>query len=129
MQRVDFVYLNDMKNNAYGSYKEKHGQSLVQFADAIRNIGIQENFKVLDLYHHKSLSLEKSVKFKRLKDPITGVYKHYKYPQFIDIPFDPEKDEYPYPIDAIDMTYDGLHPSDQGYQVISKALVKILSKS
>ena len=27
MQRVDFVYLGDKKNNAWGSYKEKVGQS------------------------------------------------------------------------------------------------------
>ncbi|MEO5582566.1 MAG: SGNH/GDSL hydrolase family protein [Saprospiraceae bacterium] len=128
LQRVDFVYINDMKNNAFGSYKEKNGQSLSGFADAIRSIGELEQFKVVDLYHIKKLSLEKLVKYKRLKDPSTGIYKNYKYPSFINIPFDPLKDEYPYPADAIDMTYDGLHPSDNGYKVISKALVKIMKK-
>ena len=128
MQRVDFVYINDMKNNAFGSYKEKNGQSLALFADAIRSIGELEHFDVVDLYHFKKLGLEKLVKYKRLKDSATGQYKKYKYPSFIDIPFDPLKDEYPYPVDAIAMTYDGLHPSDKGYQVISKALVKIMKK-
>jgi lysophospholipase L1-like esterase len=72
------------------------------------------------------LKLEKLVKFKRLKDPQTGVYKNFKYPTFIDIPFDPATDEYPYPLEAIDMTYDGLHPSDKGYEVIARKLVKVL---
>jgi lysophospholipase L1-like esterase len=128
LQRVDFVYINDMKNNAFGSYKEKNGQSLSQFADAIRNIGDFEHFGVVDLYHTKKLGLPKLVKYKRLKDPTTGQYKNYTYPSFIDVPFDPLKDEYPYPPDAIDMTYDGLHPSDKGYHVISKALVKIMKE-
>lgn len=128
MQRVDFVYINDMKNNAYGSYKQKNGQSLEEVADAISKIGQLEHVDVLDLYHHHMLRLEKLVKFKRLKDPATGLYKEYKFPSFIDIPFDPIKDEYPYPPASIDMTYDGLHPSDAGYRVISKALVKMIKK-
>jgi lysophospholipase L1-like esterase len=128
MQRVDFVYLNDMKNNAFGSYKQKNGQSLEQVTDAISKIGQLEHVDVLDLYHHHMLGLEKLVKFKRLKDPATGQYRGYKYPDFIDIPFDPIKDEYPYPPGSIDMTYDGLHPSDAGYRVIAKALVKMIKK-
>lgn len=126
MQRVDFVYIANMKNNAYGSYKEKKGQMLAQFADAINAIGKFEHFEVVDLYHTKQLKLEKLVKFKRLKDPKTGEYKNYKYPAFIDVPFDPATDEYPYPLEAVDMTYDGLHPSDKGYEVIARSLVKVL---
>ncbi len=128
MQRVDFVYIANMKNNAYGSYKDKKGQLLSQFADAINRIGQFEHFTVIDLYNTRSLRLEKLVKFKRLKDPQTGLYKSYKYPKFIDVPFNPEKDEYPYPVGAINITYDGLHPSDKGYKVISKMLVKVLKK-
>ncbi|MEP7371992.1 MAG: SGNH/GDSL hydrolase family protein [Chitinophagaceae bacterium] len=128
MQRVDFVYINNMKNNAYGSYKEKNGQSLEQFAIAIDSIGRYEHFKVVDLYHTKGMGLKSLVKYKRLKDPQTGVYKNYPYPDFITIPFNPETDEYPYPSDAIDITYDGLHPSDKGYEIISRMLVKIMKK-
>lgn len=128
MQRGDFVYIANMNNNAYGSYKDKKGQLLSQFADAINKIGQFEHFTVIDLYNSRSLRLEKLVKFKRLKDPQTGLYKNYKYPQFIDMPFNPEKDEYPYPVESINMTYDGLHPSDKGYKVISKMLVKVLKK-
>jgi len=128
MQRVDFVYINDMKNNAFGSYKEKNGQSLEQFANAIDSIGRYEHFSVVDLYHNKDMSLKKLVKYKRLKDPNTGIYKNYPYPDFIGIPFNPGTDEYPYPADAIDVTYDGLHPSDKGYDIIARMLIKIMKK-
>ena len=63
---------------------------------------------------------------KRLKDPVTGQYKNYKYPEFVNVPFNPATDDYPYPKEAIDMTYDGLHPSDKGYRVIANMLIKEL---
>ena len=128
MQRSDFVYINDMKNNAYGSYKEKSGQLLEQFADAVDSIGKFENFEVTDLYHDSGITQENLIKYKRLKGSQTGTYQNYPYPEFIDIPFNPDTDEYPYPVDAIDMTYDGLHPSDKGFAVIADMLVKILEK-
>ena len=128
MQRADFVYINDMKNNAYGSYKEKNGQSLAAFAGAIDSIGKYEHFEVVDLYNKSGMTLKNLVKYKRLKDPKTGEYKNYKYPAFINIPFNPETDEYPYPPDAIDMTYDGLHPSDKGFEVIAQMLEKVMRK-
>ena len=83
---------------------------------------------MVDLYHKSGMNLKNLVKYKRLKDPATGLYKNYPYPDFIDVPFNPDTDEYPYPADAIDMTYDGLHPSDKGYGVISKMLIKTMKK-
>ena len=128
MQRADFVQVSNPRNNAYGSYKEKSGQTLSQFADAVKQIGKQEHFKVIDLYGQSPLAVQHLVKYKRLKDPQTGSYKNYSYPDFINIPFNPETDEYPYPLDAIGMTYDGLHPSDKGNQVIADMLVPVLKK-
>jgi lysophospholipase L1-like esterase len=128
MQRADFVYINNPKNNAYGSYREKNGFSLEQFAAAIDSIGKYEHASVVDLYHKKEMSVNFLVKYKRLKDPQTGIYKNFTYPDFIDIPYHPETDEYPYPADAIDITYDGLHPSDKGYKIIADMLIKILKK-
>ncbi|TAE34424.1 MAG: SGNH/GDSL hydrolase family protein [Cytophagales bacterium] len=128
MQRVDFVYLFNAKNNAYGSYKPKNSQTLESFANAIDSIGRLERFPVVDLYHNKALRHEKLVKFKQLKNPQTGTYENYPYPQFTDIPFTPGVDEYPYPPEAVDMTYDGLHPSDKGYEEITRQLVKVLKK-
>jgi len=124
MQRVDFVSMGDMKNNAYGSYKKKNDQSLADFAGALLKIGEYEKMDVIDLYNKSGMTLDNLVKYKRLKDPATGQYKNYSYPDFIDIPFNPETDEYPYPTDAIDMTYDGLHPSDKGYEVIARMLLE-----
>lgn len=128
MQRVDFVYINGAKNNAYGSYKDKKGQKLSQVADAIIAIGKLENFKIVDLFNKSGINLKNMVKFKRLKDLQTGQYRNYKYPDFVDVPFNPETDEYPYPIEALNMTYDGLHPSDKGYEKITKMLVKVMKK-
>jgi len=128
MQRVDFIHLTNMKNNAWGSYKEKNGQMLAQFAAAIKAIAAYEHFDLIDLYNQKELSLKNLVKYKRLKDPKTGAYKDFRYPDFINVPFNPETDEYPYPTGAIDMTYDGLHPSDKGYAIITKMLVKVMRK-
>lgn len=128
MQRSDFVYINNPKNNAYGSYREKNGQSLEQFAYAVDSIATYEHCYLVDLYHKKDMNVKHLVKFKRLKDPQTGTYTNFPFPGYIDIPYDPEKDEYPYPVDAIDVTYDGLHPSDKGYEMISKSLVKIMKK-
>jgi len=126
--RADFVYINNPKNNAYGSYKEKDGQSLEQIADAIRAIGRYEKIKVIDLYHAKSMSVPHLVRFKRLKDPQTGSYNNYAYPDYTNISFDPAKDEYPYPPEAIGVTYDGLHPSDKGNSIIAQKLIKVFKK-
>lgn len=128
MQRVDFIYLTDMTNNAFGSYREKNGQSLSSFAEAIIEISKYEKYSLVDLYNHKKLKLEHMVKFKRLKDPQTRIYKKYNYPAFIEIPFNPMTDEYPYPVKSIAMTYDGLHPSDAGYKVIAEELIKVMKE-
>jgi lysophospholipase L1-like esterase len=128
MERSDFVYIANKKNNAWGSYKEKNGQALSQFADAIDSIAAYEHFAVVDLYYKSGMKVQNLVKYKRLKDPATGMYKNYKYPEYTKVAFNPETDEYPYPLDAVDMTYDGLHPSDKGYKKIADMLVKVLQK-
>lgn len=128
MQRTDFVYTGDMTNNAYGSYKEKNGQSLAAFAAAINAIGSYEKFAVIDLYNNSGMTFKNLVKFKRLKNPQTGKYTNYAYPDYIGIPFNSKSDEYPYPPEAIGMTYDGLHPSDKGNAVIAQMLVNLLKK-
>lgn len=126
LQRGDFVYINDMKNNAFGSYRDKNGQTLQQVAQAIEDIGAYEKIPVVDLYNDSGITLNNMVAFKRLKDPGTGIPRNYKYPDYVGIPFNSETDEYPYPPEAIDMTYDGLHPSDKGYRVIADMLEKVI---
>ncbi len=126
MQRGDFVYIANMDNNAWGSYKAKNNQQLSQFADAIIAIGGYEHFAVADLYHKSGMSLQNMVHFKRLKDPETGLYKNYTYPSYTSISFNPKTDEYPYPPEAIDMTFDGLHPSDKGNAVIAEMVAGLI---
>jgi lysophospholipase L1-like esterase len=128
MQRTDFVYVNNFKNNAWGSYKAKQGQTLEQVADAVLNIARHEHLRCVDLYHDRRLAVPRLVHFKRLKDPQTGVYHAYGYPAYTAIPFDPASDEYPYPEAAIDMTYDGLHPSDKGCKEIAVRVAKAIKK-
>lgn len=124
IQRGDFVYLTNFKNNAFGSYQAKNGQSLEQVADAIRAIGKYERLAVADLYHKSGITPKNVVQYKRLRDPATGEYRKYTWPDYSTVPFDPVKDEYPYPTDAINLTYDGLHPSDAGYERIARVLVR-----
>lgn len=129
LQRGDFIYIGNARNNAFGSYQSKNEQELSQFADAVKEIGNYEDFKVVDLYHKSGITVKNVVKYKRLKDPVSGLYQNYKYPDYKAIHFDAEKDDYPYPIEAIDYTYDGLHPSDKGNKIIADMLVKVLKKS
>lgn len=128
MQRVDFVYIGNSNNNAYGSYRAKNGQQLEDFANAIVSIAKFEHIQVLDLYHKKGMEHSQLVHFKRLKDSLSGEYKNYKYPDFIDKRFEPTSDEYPYPVNAANITFDGLHPSDKGYEMIAKSLIQIFKK-
>jgi lysophospholipase L1-like esterase len=123
LQRGDFVYINDFKNNAHGSYREKEGQKLSAIAGAILKIAKKENLEVVDLYHKSGIRQKNIVRFKWLRDPETGRYKACRQPAYRHIPFDPEKDGYPYPPEAIDMTYDGLHPSDKGNDVIAGMII------
>ena len=69
MQRGDFVEIDNMTNNAWGSYKEKNGRPLAEFAATIQAIAIYEHFDLIDLYDKKSMSLKQLGKYKRLKDP------------------------------------------------------------
>jgi lysophospholipase L1-like esterase len=128
MQRSDFVYVLDPNNNAYGSYKPKNGRSLAEVADAVIAIGKYEQLPVIDLYHDPRFDIKNMVNFKRLKDPQSGKYKDYPYPQSTTVPFDPQTDEYPYPPAAINMTYDGLHPSDKGDSVIARLVVETFDR-
>lgn len=129
MQRTDFVDVNDSTSIIYGCYKaNKTGHFLSEYADAIKAIAKAENLKLVDLYYKSGITIQNAVKFRRLRDPKTGEYKNYTYPDYAGMPYNPRKDDYPYPLDAIDMTYDGLHPSDKGHKVIADMLVKVMKK-
>jgi len=126
MPRADFVYINNHKNNAWGCYKAKEGQTLEQVAEAVIDIARREHLRFLDLDHDRRLAISRLVRYKRLKDPQSGTYRDYPYPAYTSIPFDPATDEYPYPEAAMEMTFDGLHPSDRGNVEIAGRLAKVL---
>ena len=44
----------------------------------------------------------------------------------MDIPYDCKRDLYPYPAEAVGMTFDGLHPSDEGNEAIAQLLAEKL---
>lgn len=127
-QRTDFVDVNNYANNIYGCYKAKNGHYLSEYAEIPINIAKAENFEMADVYNKSGITIKNAVKYRRLKDPKTGEYKNYKYPDYIGIPYNSVTDEYPYPLDAIGMTFDGLHPSNKGYASIAKMLVKVMKK-
>ncbi len=122
LQRGDFCYLADFTNNAHGSYLDRQGQGLDEVAQAVLAIGGMENLEVVDLYNQSGIDMYNMVRFKRVKDPATGLYRDLEYPGYAGIPFDPAADEYPYPEEAVGMTYDGLHPSDRGNEIIARML-------
>ena len=126
MQRGDFVYLRNHNFNSWGSYKDQEGQSLETFVNAVRAIGKADHLEVLDLYSEPQLSISNAVKFKLLRDPQTREYKEYTYPDYTKIPF-VVGDRYPYPTNAIDVTYDGIHPSDKGGAIIAGLLAKLIA--
>ncbi|TFF33566.1 SGNH/GDSL hydrolase family protein [Mucilaginibacter psychrotolerans] len=128
LQRTEYVDLNNPKVFIQGQNKAKEGVFLSQYADAIKTIAKAECFELADLYYKSGINLKNAVNFRRLRNPQTHEYKNYTYPHYIGIPYDPATDEYPYPVEAMNMTYDGLHPSDKGHAAIAKMLVKIMKR-
>ena len=128
LQRGDFVYVGDSHNNAWGSDKPRNKLMLSQVADAVKAIGVYEHLPVVDLYYNSGITVANMVKFKMLKDPNTRQYKHYKFPAYEHIFFNPDSDKYPYPLAAMDNSFDGLHPSDKGCKVIAGMLVGAFKK-
>lgn len=123
LQRGDFVYLHNNHNNAWGSYKpNKSGETLEAFVAALDSIAKQEKITFVDLYHKSGITLKNMVKFKMVKG------QRLKWPAWKDAPWNPDTDAYPYPPEAIDMTYDGLHPSDKGYAAIARMLIPVMKR-
>ena len=129
LHRTDYVDLNNPAIFIHGDYSaNKDGVYLSQYADAIKAIAKAENLKLVDLYYKSGITTENAVNFRRLRDPATHEYKNYTYPAWLSIPYNPPADDYPYPPEAMNWVYDGLHPSDKGHQRIADMLVKVMKK-
>ena len=126
--RGDFVYILDAENNAHGSWAPDREQGtgrevyLHEVASLILDCCEAEGVPCIDLYRAAGFTEENAVKFKRVK--VGGAYRDLPYPDYVGVPFDPKRDEYPYPPEAADMTYDGLHPSDKGNARIAELFVE-----
>lgn len=126
VERGDFVYIGDPRNYAHGSYAPENGVMLAEIANAICKTVKGENIWTLDLHSRTGFTPENAVHFKRVKKE--GQIVELTYPEYVSIPFDPENDPYPYPEEAAYMTYDGLHPSDEGCKIIAELLADKMNK-
>ncbi len=122
VERGDFVYILDPMNHAHGSYAPDQGQMLSDIAEGILNACRKAGIPALDLHGLSGFAPETAVRFKRVKT--AEGYQDLTYPAYIDAQIDFENDEYPYPPEAADYTYDGLHPSDKGNEAIACLLAE-----
>lgn len=121
VERGEFVYLFDHENHAHGSDRPENGVWLKDVAELIFTHVRGRNIYPIDLHTRSGFTPENAVRFKRIRNH--GVTEYFTYEEYRDFPeFKPETDIYPYPEEAIWMTYDGLHPSDEGAEIIAKIL-------
>lgn len=126
VERSDFVYVFDHNNNAKGSYYCQGGRYLKDIAKAIYETVRGENIYPINLHEESGFNVENCVKFKRLR--VNGILKDIPYPEYENLPYDPKDPAYPYPVEAIENTYDGLHPSDQGMERIAQVIAKHMNE-
>ena len=117
VERADFVYLLDPENNAPGSYAPENGLYLKDLAADILRCCDLEQVASVDLHTLSGFTQETVIRFKRVN--VDGSPVDLPYPGYVGIPFRPNVDEYPYPPESIALTYDGLHPSDEGADILA----------
>ncbi len=126
-ERTDVVNIDDMTNNTTGSYQPKHGQSLEEVANAIYQLARENGVINVNTHDKSGITCYNAVKFKRCCMGATTV--DLPYPNYTPIPFDPQNGVYPYPIEAIGTTYDGLHPSNQGAELIAAVIADAINRA
>ena len=126
VERADFICVLDTLNQAQGSYAPEAGVMLSEVADAIYVCAKNAGIPAFDLHKECGFTQENVIYFKWLKKD--GDYQKLTYPGYVGVPYNPETDEYPYPLEAIALTYDGLHPSDEGNEILAELIAKELKK-
>ena len=96
------------------------GQWLSDIAQGICETCCAEGIPTLNLHDLSGFTPENVVRFKWVNTP--EGYRQLPYPDYTRIPVRFGEDAYPYPPEAADFTYDGLHPSDKGNEVIASLL-------
>lgn len=126
VERADFICILDTLNQAQGSYAPEAGVMLSQVAEAIYQCAKKAGIPAFDLHSACGFTQENVIHFKWMKKD--GAYQRLTYPDYIGVPYQPETDEYPYPPEAAALTYDGLHPSDEGNEILASLIGKELEK-
>ena len=80
----------------------------------------------VDLHARSGFTVESAVAFKRLL--VDGQVQDIPYPVYLETSYIPGTAPYPYPAEAAGMTYDGLHPSDQGNERIAQILSEVMER-
>lgn len=124
--RTDFVYYSDPYNNAQGSYAPEHGQELSDVAKGICTACAAAELPCVNLFDLCGVTPENAVHFKRVRTP-EGI-RDLAYPDYVGLPFDPAADPYPYPPQAHALTYDGLHPTDEGNEILATLIAEKLKE-
>ena len=118
VERTDFVYLLDPENNARGSYAPEQGLSLSLLSKEILRCCEIEGIATVNCHDLSGFTPENAVRFRRVR---RGDHtEDLSYPDYIGMPFSPGNDPYPYPPEAAWMTYDGLHPTDAGCEILAE---------
>lgn len=120
VERGDFVCINDPYNYARGSYEMKNGRTLNGIANAIFFDAREDGVININTHDKADFTCLNAVKFKRCY--LHGKVVNLPYPDYKQGLYDPDAGIYPYPKEAIAMTYDGLHPSDEGAERLAEII-------
>ncbi|MBR1708150.1 MAG: SGNH/GDSL hydrolase family protein [Clostridia bacterium] len=126
VERADFIYLLDPENNAMGSYAPENGVWLKDVSATVLAAYQAEGVAAIDLFTRSGFRQDNVIRFRRVRR--NGTYENLPYPDYLGIPYVPGKDEYPYPEEAIGLTYDGLHPSDEGADILAELFAEEFRK-
>ncbi|MCQ2742526.1 MAG: SGNH/GDSL hydrolase family protein [Bacilli bacterium] len=127
IERGQFVYIFDYKNNAYSStHPNRNGVYLKEFANAIFTIVKGENIYTVNTHDETGLTSEGAMKYQvRL---VNGEKKEMSFEEFDPLSVDATLPFYCYPEEAMGWATDGLHPNDKGYQIIASVIANHISK-
>ena len=125
VERSEFIYILDHGHVDHGSYEAAGGQELKDVARAIYTCVHGDKVYPVDLHGLSGFTPENAVHFQRKR--VGGKETDLPYPRYLNVPYDPGKDDYPYPEEAANMTYDGLHPSDKGSDILAGILAKAIA--
>lgn len=127
VERAHFVYARDQFHDALDSTHRKKFGYLRDYASAIMTSIEGENVVTVDAHRLTGITVGNAVRFMRVLTK-EGTIRDLVYPEYCEWTYDPHG-PYPYPKEAWDMTYDGLHPSDKGAERIAEVLADSIVKN